>query len=185
MAKSDLHIELARRALVWLETKATGRGIKGCEEVILDDGYVVDCAALSGLQMAHERNFVGRHKERGFDEAADDYAFLFESKVSRSDFFNTFKRGNHRGDRMQPKGNFHFVVTQRGLLKPEEVPGFWGLLEQSGAGLRVAKMPAYQPLETVKLYELGYLILRSIKYGKFSIYEAEIKQYRQEQISIL
>lgn len=122
MAKSDLHIELLRRALVWLETKATGRGINAAEEVIVRDGYTVDGMAICGLQMSIERQFTGNNRNSW--EHSGDHVFLFESKVSRADFFNTFKRGNHKGDRLTPEGNFHFVVTPKGMVTPEEVPAF-------------------------------------------------------------
>lgn len=180
MAKSELHCELAQRALVWLEGKATGRGIRGCEEIILAEGYVADSVAISGLQIANEILFLGKRREWNSGES-DDLIWVFESKVSRSDFMNTFKRSNHLGDRLTPIGNFHFVVTPKGLVKPEEVPTFWGLLERSGQGLRVTKMPELCETTKEKLYEIAYCILRGSHFGKFTLYTDQIQKFRYEQ----
>lgn len=189
MAKSELHIELARRALVWLEGKATQRGIRGCEEVQLAEGYVADSAAITGLVNRIERAMLGDHyQERRLGNGGwgltDDYAFVFESKVSRSDFFNTFKRNNHKGDRLSAIGNFHFVVTPKGMLKPEEIPTFWGLLEIGGAGLSAKKSAEYQTMSLTQLHELAYNILRSRHESKFGIWNDEIISYRAIELNL-
>lgn len=179
MGKSGLHIELAQRALVWLEARATGRGIRGCEEVIISEGYVADAAAISGLQLQYEKMFLG--KSRGWNhKASDDLVWIFESKVSRGDFFNTFKieKGSNR---LNPRGNFHFVVTPKGLVTADEVPTFWGLLEQRGAGLSIIKMPDFCQLETPMLHEFAYLILRSKHECKFHIFDSLIERFKKEQ----
>ena len=184
MGKSRLHTELAQRALVWLECRATGRGIRGCDEVIIGDGYVADAAAICGLQLAHEKTFIGKHRDLAMSELAPDYIFIFESKVSRSDFIKTFKNNGHLGDRLSPVGNFHFVVAPKGMVKHDEVPTFWGLLEQSGVGLRIVKMPSYVPTTTDVLKTIGYQILWSIKYCKFNLYKDDIEKFRNEQTEL-
>lgn len=184
MAKSELHCELAERALVWLSTKATRRGIRGSVEVIIAEGYVPDSAAISGLQIQYEKQFKNCERQRGNSEECDDYIFIFESKVSRGDFFNTFKHGNHIGDRLKPIGDFHFVVTPKGLVKPEEVPTFWGLLEKSGSGLRLSKLPEYTPASRQQLHEVAYNILRCTHETKFNIFFELIDRYKREQIEI-
>jgi len=181
MGKSKLHIELAQRALTWLEVRATGRGIRGCEEVALAEGYVADAVAISGLTYANQQLFVGTKRDWNQKEA-DTYAWVFESKVSRSDFIKTFKRDGHFGSRLNPIANFHLIVCPRGMIKADEVPEFWGLLEQRGAGLGVVKMPTMIPLDTMKLYEISYCILRSGHYGKFGIYSSQVNDFRQEQL---
>jgi hypothetical protein len=184
MAKSELHCELAHRALVWLEGRATNRGIRGCEEICLKAGYVADSVAISGLTMQNEKLFL-EGKKRSVGNSgygiADDYVFVFESKVSRADFFNTFKRGNHLGDRMLPVGNFHFVVAPRNLIKADEVPEFWGLLEQRGAGLGIVKMPTFKEITDQELHEVAYTILRGSHFGKFTLYTDLVEKYRDEQ----
>lgn len=184
MAKSELHQELAWRALVWLEAKATNRGIRGVEEVCLAEGYIADSVAISGLTIANEKLMRGASTRRHNDKISDDYTWIFESKVSRSDFQNTFKHSNHNGDRLKPIGNFHFVVTPRGLVKPEEVPTFWGLLERSGQGLKISKMaePCAHSIE--RLHEIAYQILRASDSRKFGLYTNEIEKFREEQLTI-
>lgn len=181
MAKSELHCELAERALVWLDGRATQRGIRGCVEVILKEGYVADSVAMCGLQYSQQKLFVGTKR---VGNETDDYVFVFESKVSRGDFFNTFKHNNHIGNRLDPVGNFHFVVTPKGMVKPEEVPGFWGLLERSGQGLKVSKMPEFIPTTKEQLYETAYLILRSVHESKYNIFFERTDKYRSEQMEI-
>lgn len=179
--KSDLHVELARRSLVWLESRSTNRGIRGCEEVILQNGYVADAAAISGLTLTNEKLFTGSCERLSNARTSDDYSWVFESKVSRNDFFSTFKYKNHTGDRLTPIANFHFIVCPKNLVTLEEIPTFWGCLEKSGAGLSIKKMPEYIPTELNKLHELSYLILRSNHESKFGIFCSQIHQYRQEQ----
>lgn len=182
MGKSDLHIELAHRSLVWLDVKATQRGIRGCEEVILDDGYVVDAAAIGALQEKWERLLVGKEVKIYTDpEHVDDYSFVFESKVSRSDFMNTFKRGNHTGDRLKAIANFHFIVTPKGLVTHSEVPEFWGLLEKSGHGLRLMKHPKYMKDTVLSLPEMAYKILRSSHVSKFTLWTDYAKAFKDDQ----
>lgn len=196
MAKSDKHTELARRALVWLENKATGRGIRGGEEinVKLNDAYIADAVAISGLKLsnlewlageAYRQNCLfGKTKaEKEIKEAVglvDDYVFVFESKVSRGDFFSTF-RDARPVKRMEPVANFHFVVTPPGMLNVDEVPGFWGLLEQKGAGLSLVKKPGYLTLPSFDLLKVAYLVLRHSTYQKFTLHTQTIEKYRKEQ----
>jgi hypothetical protein len=183
MGKSDLHNELSQKALVWLEGRATQRGIRGCEEVILKEGYVADSAAICGLSLSHEKTFLGEYRNgKTWQSTSDDYVFVFESKVSRADFQNTFKRDGHFGSRLNPVGNFHFVVTPKGLVTPDEVPLFWGLLEKSGAGLAIRKMPQYIPIETPTLHEVAYCLLRSKHESKFAIFEEQANEFRLHQL---
>lgn len=183
MGVSALHTELARRSLTWLEVRATGRGIRGCEEVILEEGYVADAAAISGLTLQNEKLFLGVHRDWN-DKESDDLVWVFESKVSRSDFLNTFKHDKHSGSRLTPIGNFHFVVCPKGLLKADEVPGFWGLLEQRGAGLGIVKMPELVKIDAQQLHKMAYRILRSKHETKFKIFDDLIKQFRHDQYKL-
>lgn len=168
--KSDKHIELTRKALVWLKVKATARGVRGCEEVILDEGYVADGAAICGLQIQHGKKFVGDfYRERWSSETSNDYSWVFETKVSRSDFRNTFVNNGHIGNRLIPIANFHFIVTPRAMLTVDDVPTFWGLLEESGAGLSIKKMPEFNPTEDRELFKFAYKVLRYGHARKFTL----------------
>jgi hypothetical protein len=183
MGKSKLHIELAQRALIWLEAKATNRGIRGCEEVILDGGYVADSAAISGLTLKNESLFLGKSRDWSSKES-DDLIWIFESKVSRNDFHNTFKRDNHSGSRLKPIGNFHFIVCPYKMLSKEDAPEFWGILEQRGTGLGIVKMPTFCETSTADLHRIAYLLLRSNHERKFGIFSYELEKFRKEQEQI-
>jgi hypothetical protein len=56
------------------------------------------------------------------------FSTLVEVKASRSDFMadriKWFRRDEERG-----MGNHRYFATPKGLLKPEEIPDGWGLLE--------------------------------------------------------
>jgi hypothetical protein len=165
MAKSAKHIELQRMCLIWLEGLATQRGIRGCEEVIIDCAYVADAAAISGLQYGNKKKF-------GASAEVEDFTFVFEAKVSRADYLSTFRKSD--GNRMTAKANFHFIVAAKGVVAPEEVPEMWGLLVESGRGLGLRKVPKYMHHETDRLHEFAYKLLRSGHNNKFT-YNIECK----------
>lgn len=182
--KSDLHCELQQKALTWLEGRATARGIRGSEEVCIAPGYVADAVAISGLGVKSEKLFVGTCDRRMGDKFSDDFAWVFESKVSRGDFFGTFKEGSnkHGGNRLEPIANFHMIVVPKNLITADEVPAFWGLLEKSGGGLALKKLPQYIDLSLESLHRVAYCILRETSYhNKFTIYSEHIDKFRAGQ----
>lgn len=189
---SEKHTDLIRRSLIWLSNIATARGIRGCAEVPLSEGYVADAVAIAGLQAQWDRKFFGgiyySKLAQGNDwPLVDDFSFVFEAKASRSDFNKTFVRGEHFGDRMVPRANFHFVVAAKCILPTELsddiasgcVPGFWGFLEESGTGLRLVKLPEFITQPVTNLHEIGYRILRFTKHGKYS--DHDLRQQLQKQ----
>lgn len=166
---SKTHTEMIRRSLLWLSNQATGKGIRSAPEITLGEGYVADAGAILRPQYAVEcKLFNGPFKEHEQDHLYD-FSFVVEAKVSRSDFRNTFVSGHHFGDRLTPRGNFHFIVAAKGVCSIEEVPTFWGLLEESGKGLAVKKWPVYCHQSKEHLYEFAYRILRFGKVGKFMV----------------
>lgn len=169
MAKSAKHIILQRRALIWLETIATARGIRGCEEVILDNKYVADAAAICGLQMSWEKKFADKdrnwYKTEGA-EKSDDYTFVFETKVSRADYQATFSKKD--GNRHIPVANFHFIVAAKKVVHESEVPENWGLLVESGIGLSLKKVPPLMIHSIEDLHRFAYKLLRSGHDRKFT-----------------
>jgi hypothetical protein len=59
-------------------------------------------------------------------------SFLIEVKTSRSDFF-----ADHKKESRLPKcgmGELRWYLTPDGLVKPEEVPEGWGLIERRESG---------------------------------------------------
>lgn len=179
MAKSELHIELSRRALVWLATRATNSGIRGAEEIAIKEGYIADAVALSRLKLFYEEKLINGTP---VIIPTPDYAFVFESKVSRSDFLATFKHDKHAGSRLSPAAHFHFIVTPPKLLSITEIPSFWGLLEQYGSGITLKKLPTFHNLPNNELYEIAYTLLRSTRWSKYTLQSLPItKSYVKDQ----
>lgn len=163
MAKSDKHIQLQRRSLIWLENKCTQRGIRGCEEVILKPGYVCDAAAICGLQFGWQKLWVGDGIQ---NHQSDDYSFVFETKVSRADYLSTFR--SEESNRLEQLANFHFIVAAKGVVNETEVPEMWGLLVESGQGLKICKQAPYVNHDIRRLHEFAYILLRSGHNRKFT-----------------
>jgi hypothetical protein len=70
------------------------------------------------------------------------YTYEIEIKVSRSDFFNDFKKGDkHKkyasGDIHSP--NRFYFATPKGLLKLEEIPDYAGLIEINNDYFKIVK----------------------------------------------
>lgn len=156
------HDELSWRALRWIGSRATYSGIRGGVEVRLAKQYVADCVCLARF----EHRFAQRYCDRSgvalktkhwiadgqWAETGDVYQewlMVFESKRSRGDFRATF--GNPDSPRLAPFGHMHWCVTPKGLIKPGEMPGWWGLLEERGNGLREVRKPIVQVIDDAVL----------------------------------
>ena len=150
--QSKEHLALSKKAIIWGRQMATGRGYRANLEQPVGGGVVVDALILSCLQ--------SRYRER-YDTAADalDFALVFESKVSRSDFFRTFK--NEESGRLNYIGSLHWVITPKALVDPSEVPEWWGLLQPSknGRGLREVKRPPHIHIGIDAIHRLSYFML--------------------------
>lgn len=138
MAPSNKHLDLSRRALVWLSSQSTKRGIRGACEVQLAKQYVADAAALGSFQWRFFEQYC-RIAGVPTQETMCYWLSIFEVKVSRADFFATFR--DHTGNRHLPSGNLHWCVTPAGLIDSSELPDFWGHLISAGGGLREVKAP--------------------------------------------
>jgi hypothetical protein len=101
-AKSVTHEQLVKAGKIWL------LNTKRCR--------VVATELVTGVQ--EQPDIIGWQNFK---------SFMIECKVSRSDFFADAKK-SHR----LPKcgmGEMRWYLTPRGLVKPEEVPDGWGLIE--------------------------------------------------------
>jgi len=134
-------------------------------EVPLADSYIADWAALCGFQQRFVRRYVAEYQleRRHGVRIMPEFACVFEVKVSRSDFLATFGRKKQPNLRASPHGSLHWVVAPLGMLQPEDIPGFWGLLVECGGGLREVHRPRFEPKTTSALHEIGYYLLW---YGK-------------------
>lgn len=176
--QSPDHEDLGHRSLVWLAQMSTNKGFRGDVEVPLNPrevgpAYVADAVA--------QLNFQSRFRDRyGIPKGPLDlFSCIFEVKVSRSDFRKTFcTEGSSR--LLAPAGNFHWVVTTPDLVKAEEVPSFWGLLEESHGGLHEVKKPSFQSIqhhEKIAYSILWYGTRRAQRYKDIKICQHCTKRF--------
>lgn len=177
------HDVLADKALIWLANRATHTGIRGAREIQIANGYVADACAIGWLQYHWYRDYLDRselHKKRFrpirhpspgdlpwiapkdynvADEIDRDWCYLFESKISRADFWSTFNHSDKHANRREPMANLHWIVTPCGMIQQQEVPDFWGLLEVSGGGLKETKKPILQIVPELLMLKYAKCIL--------------------------
>lgn len=81
----------------------------------------------------------------------DGVSFLIEAKTSRADFFRQMKKPHMAQRNPAPGlGVWRWFITPRGLVKPEELPPRWGLVEVSEAcDIRQRHKPKPFPAERV------------------------------------
>lgn len=109
------HAALVQRARHWLS------GTAGCRFVLTEV----------------KTQFTGEQPDAIGWKGTDSY--VVECKVSRADFFADRKKSAAQsGCRM---GAHRFYLTPAGLLRPEEVPEPWGLLEVHGPRIRQVLRP--------------------------------------------
>lgn len=177
MAPSEKHNELALLGLTWIGNKATARGTRGTTEVTLDQGYVADAVVLCRLQdrfferyceHSHLKPIIGHgvldrttgkvvYEWNG--EVGNYFACILEAKATRADFLSTFNDGEKHKNRHKPIGNLHWCISPKGLVRPDELPDFWGLLEPYGAGLTEKKMPVINLLSDTELDRIAHQLI--------------------------
>jgi hypothetical protein len=102
------------------------------------------------------------------------WSYLIECKASRSDFFADRKkpqRNNGTG-----MGNFRYFMVPSGLIKPEELPAEWGLLEVEGRSVTETVRCKLRDLDTAAEREEKRVLLsliRRIKAREFLILQDE------------
>jgi len=174
MSRSDRHIELQNMLVRWIDN----RSFKKCgfpEANIV--GYFADYVAIAGMHDSEHTKYTfhskltkrymsSRMTDEGmirqvFGDIDRYYVCVFEVKVSRNDFLNTFggRDTPHAEARLKPVGTAHWVVAEKGICKPEELPDFWGLLTPYGTGLTELKMPELQILPDSKLHSIAFDML--------------------------
>ena len=180
---SNRHIELQNMVQRWIRN----RSFKLCglpESNVV--GYLADFVAIAGMQTAHHTRYADysglekkymswqykTNKQEVFGDVDRWYVCVFEVKVSRSDFLNTFggKNTPHAKARMEPVGTAHWVVAEKGVCEPEELPDFWGLLIPYGAGLSERKIPKLQILPEEKLHAMAFDMLWLTMNHRWSFY---------------
>lgn len=176
MAPSNRHIELQNIVHRWIDN----RSFKMCGLPEADVvGYIADYVAIAGMHdEPHTRyaRFSGlkkKYMQQVYKKPGEPlehiihgdidrwYVCVFEIKVSRSDFLNTFggKNTGHAKARMEPVGTAHWVVAEKGICTPEELPDHWGLLTPYGSGLTEKKMPKLNILQDSEIHAMAFDML--------------------------
>ncbi len=164
---SDRHTELQNMVQTWINNRSFKMcGLPECGSV----GYIADFVAIAGMQdVYHTRyaNHAGLKMKTmsrtvdGFKVTGDIdrwYVCVFEVKVSRADFLSTFRCSStkHARARRKPVGTAHWVVADKGICVPDELPDFWGLLIPYGAGLTEKKMPKIDILDDSDIHAISF-----------------------------
>lgn len=84
----------------------------------------------------------------------------YEIKVSRSDFLREMDQPQKRAD-AERLANQCFFVTPAGLVKPDEIPQGWGLLEATKAGLRRKKVAQQRVIDPPPIWFVASLARRT------------------------
>ncbi len=172
MAPSERHNELTSLAIKWLTNRSFKiRGVTEANFV----GYSADYAAIAGMYDSEHSKYTrlsGLTKKYMIPAYGDKeyqikgemdrwYVCVFEVKVSRADFLNTFggQKTPHAKARMAPVGTAHWVVADKNVCKPEELPEFWGLLTPYGSGLTEKKMPKLNVLPDSTIHAMAFDLL--------------------------
>ena len=124
VAEKQTHDDLAILAVKWLKLPRS-RGGPGCQ--------VAFSEARNGVKAGEIPDAIG-YRAGVWDEGTT----LVEVKVSRADFLADAKKP-HRLDPALGIGRYRYYLAPEGLIKPEELPERWGLIEATAKGrLRVA-----------------------------------------------
>lgn len=174
MTASKRHVELQNMLVRWI----SNRSIKMCglpESNVV--GYIADFVAIARMNDAEHTKYafysglktkymISRIIENKltyeiFGDIDRYYVCVFEVKVSRSDFLNTFGSRNtpHSKARSEPVGTAHWVVAEKGICRPDELPDFWGLLMPYGTGLTELKSPKLNVLQDSDIHAMAFDML--------------------------
>lgn len=115
--KKWTHSELCTLAVRWLQKSHSQSG-PGCTLAVSEvrSGYSGEIPDAIGFRCS--------------GEASTDGSYMVECKASRSDFLADFKKEH----RQESTGNFRYYLAPAGVIKLEELPAGWGLLEPTSRG---------------------------------------------------
>ncbi len=168
--RSVIHDWLAGQALSHFRSKWTGRGGRGGLEFRVpgDEGYIADAAAIGSLQGQHYQTYLNAwgfaYRRLNFESVETDgpdnyFTMIFEAKASRSDFKSTFGNSDKHRNRLAPVAHLHFIVANKGVCLPQEVPDFWGLFVRSGRGISLIKYPKYVDRTPEEIDQFAHALL--------------------------
>jgi len=148
-----LHFQLTRRVDGWLASRRTGCGSYTATEVYLAEGYVADAVAIASFQ---HRFWVAVGGKGHI--VPERLSIIFETKVSRGDLLSTFSP-TRNGNRRSPIGNLHYLIVADGLSCADCLPDWWGILKQSGRGLREIRPARFCEITDTQLYHAAFRVL--------------------------
>ncbi|TSA57829.1 hypothetical protein D4R42_00890 [bacterium] len=163
--QTALHEWLTSKTLPFLSQMATARGIVWRQEHTIHNGMRPDAVAFCELQMKYERKFNCVQRDNFTWKDEYNHMFVFETKVSYSDFKNSFN-GNGQW-KEQSYANFHFLVIPKGFYQAYDLsnlPDYWGILEPNVSALKIVQLPKYISIDRIFFLEAAYTIL--FKWGR-------------------
>lgn len=165
MPPSKLHYDLTNRIPAWIRRRLTAVGFQYAPEVYLADGYVADAVVIGSLQHRYwlEVTLSDIEEFRRFGSMnrinpPEKLVMVFETKVTRQDFMCTFN-GSKDGNRRKPIGNLHYLITAQGMKCEDQLPEWWGILEQARTGLRQIRQALYISTDESQLWHAGFRVL--------------------------
>ncbi len=157
------HKDLAIRAVPWIRSRSTARGIRCGHEVPIAASYVADTVVLCGMQNQFRKRYAPDSvlEWHGASLILPEFACIFEAKATRSDFLATF--GNPESNRFDYLGSLHWVVVPHLNICADTDIEHWGVLVKSGGGLREVVQPRFWRKQIVDISHIAYHLLW---YGK-------------------
>lgn len=183
--RSIEHDTLGEMALTWLAARCGS--FRGACEVQVGPGYVADAACLAvmyhseferrcrewGLAtdvIVYDCGDLGKLPGGGEGLIPDYFSCVFESKATRADFLSTFGgRNNKHTNRREPAAHLHWIVVEKNVCDPAEVPGHWGLLQRRGRGLSELKPAQYMPRTEMQALHLANRLLWKPDYKRIRL----------------
>ena len=167
--QTQLHEWLTKQSLYFLSNMATARGLIWRQEHTIHNGMRPDAIGFCSLQLQYGKMFKT-------NETWGDLMFVFETKISYSDFLNTFKgRGEYKE---KPYANFHFLIIPKKFIETYDLsnlPDYWGILEPNRSALQIKKLPKYIEMDRLFFLEAAYTVLFKWQKSLYDI-KQEIKK---------
>lgn len=150
------HEALRKRAIKWLTGKGCGVVLS---EIVALGSEIPDAIGWKYGSQSH----------------------LIECKVSRADFFANADKCHMRTD--SGVGQYRYFMTPPGLLRPDELPDGWGLLEVQDSYVRLVQTPTRR--EPNREHETVMLVsaLRRIRSREFIILVPDAKPEEEELVN--
>jgi len=179
---SDLHKELSIRAISWMNSRMTQSGIRWATEFYLKEGWVADCVAFGFPQIRFFDKIKKLHNQQEVHDVwkkngyPHSFLHVFESKVSKQDYYKSFGKDGKTGYKSKMIGHLHYIITPKGLITENILPEGWGWLVKSGNGLREMKTPQLHKISDEYINQIGYRMLWSAYGRRASIEDWELKR---------